>query len=98
MAEVELDARTASTTPRRGVVDRVVGRLEGLPGTGVPWIIGAVLVIGLAGHLASWLAGETPLGVFRFELLFPLPFLAFFLTLIVALDGVALSAFDEFGA
>lgn len=98
MAEVELVAGNPTAVPRGGVFDRAVGRLEGLPGTAVPWIIGAVVVLGLAGHLVSWLAGETPLGESRLELLFPLPFLAFFLTLIVVLDSVALSAFEEFRA
>jgi hypothetical protein len=96
MADVKLDARRARAAPRGGVVDRAVGWLEGSPGTGVAGVIGAAVVLGLAGHLASWLSGETPVGEPRPELLFPLPFLAYFLTLIVVLDSVARSAFEEF--
>lgn len=98
MAEVELDARSAPAVRRSGIVDRAFGWLECLPGTAVPWVIGAAVVLGLVGHLVSWLSGETPVGEPRPELLFPLPFLAFFLGLIVVLDSVARSAFDEFQA
>jgi hypothetical protein len=98
MAEVELEARSAPAVPRGGIVDRAVGWLEGLPGSAVPWIIGAAIVLGLTGHLVSWLSGETPMGEPRPELLLPLPFLAFFLTLIVVLDSVARSSFEEFKA
>jgi hypothetical protein len=98
MAEVELVAANATAAPRGGIVDRAVGWLERLPGTAVPWIIGAVAVLGLMSHLASWLSGETPVGEPRAELLYPLPYLAFFLTLIAVLDSVARSAFDEFRA
>ena len=96
MVGSELEVRAAPAVPRRGIVDRAIGWLEGLPGPAVPWIIVAIVVLGLGGHLASWLSGETPIGEPRLELLFPLPFLAFFLTLIVVLDSVARSAFDEF--
>lgn len=96
MAETALDARQDSPAPRRGIVDRAVGWLEGLPGTALPWVIGGIVVLGLAGHLASWLSGEIQFGDVRMELLLPLPFLAFFLGLIVVLDSIARSAFDEF--
>lgn len=98
MAEVELDAANATAAARGGIVDRAVGWVERLPATAVPWIIGTVAIVGLAGHLASWLSGETPVGEQRPEILLPLPFLAFFPTLIVILDSVARSAFEEFQA
>jgi len=60
------------------------------------WIIVGGIGLELAGHIASWLSGETPVGELRLELILPMPFLIFFLTLIVVLDTVARSAFDEF--
>lgn len=77
-------------------MDRAFTWLERLPGSAVAWIIVGAVVLELVGHIASWLAGETPVGEARLELLFPMPFLIFFLTLIVVLDSVARSAFDEF--
>lgn len=96
MAEAELQSRAALTPPRGGIVDRAFNWLEQRPGTAVPWIAVAAVVLELVGHIASWLSGETPVGEPRFELILPLPFLVFFLTLIVVLDSVAQSAFDEF--
>jgi hypothetical protein len=98
MAETELQARAVRAAPRVGIVDRAVTGLEGLPGPAALWIVAAAAVLALVGHLASWVSGETPVGEPRLELLFPMPFLAFFLTLIVVLDSVARSAFDEFRA
>jgi hypothetical protein len=98
MAEMELDAQAVRGAARGGIVDRAFGWLEGLPGSAVAWIIVAAVVLGLVGHLATWLSGETPIGEPRLEFVFPLPFLAFFLSLIVVLDSVARSAFDEFRA
>jgi hypothetical protein len=62
VAEVELDARSAPAVRHGGIVDRAFSWLESLPGTAVPWIIGAAVLLGLAGHLVSWLSGETPIG------------------------------------
>jgi hypothetical protein len=81
---------------RSGIVDRGIGWLERRPGTAIPWIIVGVLVLALLAHAASWLAGETPVGTLRQALFLPVAFLGFFLLLIVVLDAVAYTAFDDF--
>ena len=96
MAEADLQPRAVPAASRGGIVDQAVSWLESLPGTAVPWIILAAVVLGLVGHLAIWLFGETPVGEPQLALLLPLPFLVFFLTLIVVLDSLARSTFDEF--
>jgi len=96
MTEGELTARTIGPAVHRGVVDRAVSGLERLPGTAVPWIVAGVIVLALAAHAASWIAGEAPFGEPVPELLLPTPFLTYFLVLIVVLDGVAHSSFDDF--
>jgi hypothetical protein len=96
MVEVELKADAIVPTVHIGIVDRAIAGLERLPGTAVPWIVVGVAVLDLAAHAASWIAGEAPLGELRPELLLPMPFLTFFLLLIVVLDGVAQSSFDDF--
>jgi hypothetical protein len=96
MTEGELAIRAPAGPVRTGIVDRAVSWLERLPGTAVPWIVAGVVVLALVTHAASWIAGETPFGEPRPELLLPIPFLTFFLLLIVILDGVAQSSFDDF--
>ena len=96
MAEAQLQGHVTPGRSHDGVVDRAVGWLERLPGTGVPWIVAGAIVLDVVAHGASWISGEASLGDLRPELLFPVPFLIFFLVLIVILDGVASSSFDDF--
>ena len=96
MAEADVHASAAPIRFRGGLIDRAIGRLERLPSSAALWIIVAGLVLELVAHAASWIAGETPFGEARPELLFPIPFLVFFLILITVLDGVASSAYQEF--
>ena len=96
MGEAELSVPAIGKPTRRGVIDSAFTWVEQLPGTAVPWIIGGSIALAFVAHAATWLAGETPFGEPRPELLFPIPFLAFFLLLIVALDAVAHDSFDAF--
>lgn len=96
MAEAELSVPATGRLSGGGVIDRAFTWLEQLPGTAIPWILGGAIVLALVAHALSWLTGETPVGEPRPELLLPIPFLAFFLLLIVVLDGVAHESFDAF--
>jgi hypothetical protein len=81
---------------RTHVIDRVVRRVESLPGTGVAWVLGLAVVLGVLVHLPSWIAGDLPLGTFVPDALTPSAFLAYFLGLIVVLDAIARAAFAEY--
>src|ERR687887_105016 len=96
MTEAGLAAEATGPPRHGGIVDRIFRWVEALPGTAIPWIVGAVVALELLAHLTTWAAGETAVGEPRPELIFPGPFLAFFLLVIVVLDGVARSSFDDF--
>jgi hypothetical protein len=78
------------------MIDRVLGWLERLPGTAIPWL--AVLTIGLAvvANLPAWIAGARAVGTFELMFLAPILALGFFIGLIDVLDRIARGAFDEF--
>jgi hypothetical protein len=78
------------------VIDRVVRWVERLPGTGVPWIFGFSLLLGILAHVPAWTSGELPAGTLIQDEFAPVWYMAYFLSLIDVFDGIARATFEEF--
>ena len=97
--EIDLDGMYAPShagVGYRPVIDRAVRWVERLPGTGLPWIIGGSLLLGVLAHVPSWRNGELRVGTLILDAFFPVLFMAFFLGLIDVLDRIARGAFADF--
>ena len=82
--------------PFRDMIDQVIGRLERLPGTAVPWVIALGVAVAAGANLPAWLAGDRPVGTFVPHFVLPAFALAYFLGIIDVLDRIARSSFEEF--
>lgn len=87
-------SRRASVRPI--MIDRVLGWLERLPGTAIPWGVVLAIALTVLANLPAWLAGARPAGSFEAAFLAPILVLVYFVGLVDFLDRIARSAFDEF--
>jgi hypothetical protein len=87
--------RLAEPGPRNGWVDRLIRRVDGLPGPA--WISYVVLLLGaiVLAHVLEWASGDRAPGTIDSDL-FAVLLAAYCLGLISFLDGVSRSAFSEF--
>ena len=85
-----------AVTRRPGIVDRLLGAIDSLPGpASLSWAaIG--LALAAAGHLIVWFGSARPLGQIYHDVLAPAMIFAWFMWLTHALNQVGTSAFKEF--
>lgn len=86
----------ATTPHRRGLLDRMLDFIDGLPGATAAWWAGIGLVLAAIGHLVVWISPGRQMGALHHDVFAPALIFAWFGWLMQTLNKIGAWAFNEF--